>query len=563
MLRLIARLPVWQKCSLPMLALMAVMAWSGLHTLGHFVVSNLDFTDVLNTDAKAAVAGVRLNLTITQTSGVVWEALAVAATDHRAATLQEYEDVQKAFQQREELLRAKLKNPDFLARLTQVKTDYEANLAVGAEVMRLASVDQAAAAALMKSRYQPMANKLRLDVRALIDDLVAEADQQAASVWNTSTRAVWTSTIGSLIGWGLSVWFGMRVFLILLVRPIRAVTAAVRRLAERDWEVVVPGVDGRDELGEIARAVEVLKQAGRQSEALSREVEQDRNRKQQRAAQLETLSGRFEAQVGGLLGRLTRSAGEMQTNAEGMNGIAAVTSQSITSVLSAAGQASMNVQTVAVAAEELACSITEISRQVGASTRMTEEAAVASDQTDKIVKSLAANGERIGEIVRLIGEIASQTNLLALNATIEAARAGDAGKGFAVVASEVKALAGQTAKASEQIGGQISAIQSATAEAVVSINAIVGKIHGLNQIAVAIGAAVEEQGAATQEIARNVQQAAQGTLTVTETIGTMSEGATQTGKMAGTILVSADALSGEACVLDQDVKLFLAEMKAA
>ena len=235
----------------------------------------------------------------------------------------------------------------------------------------------------------------------------------------------------------------------------------------------------------------------------------------------------------------------------------------MTNVASAVKDASLNVQTVASAAEELRSSIAEIARQVAQSSTIAGKAVDDARHTDTIVQNLASGAQRIGDVVGLINSMAGQTNLLALNATIEAARAGDAGKGFAVVASEVKSLANQTAKATEDISKQIQEIQTATGEAVQAIELIARTIEELSEIASSIALAVEEQGSATQEIARNVQEAASGTQNVSANIAGVGDGAKETGTAADRVLSAASDLSGQAEQLRSDIRRFISGVKAA
>ncbi|MFN5685812.1 methyl-accepting chemotaxis protein, partial [Bradyrhizobium sp.] len=229
----------------------------------------------------------------------------------------------------------------------------------------------------------------------------------------------------------------------------------------------------------------------------------------------------------------------------------------------ASEQASTNVQSVASATEEMASSVTEISRQVQQSARMANEAVSQARTTTGRVGELSKAAARIGDVVELINTIAGQTNLLALNATIEAARAGDAGRGFAVVATEVKALAEQTAKATGDIGQQIAGIQAATQESVGAIREISETIERLSEISATIAAAVEEQGAATQEISRNVQQAAQGTQQVSSNITDVQRGATQTGTASSEVLSAAKLLSRDSGRLKEEVGKFLVSVRAS
>ncbi len=283
----------------------------------------------------------------------------------------------------------------------------------------------------------------------------------------------------------------------------------------------------------------------------------------QRGRRVDELLRAFDVKAIELVGAVAAAATELQSTAKGMSTIAARTTGHSGEVEAAAAEASANVTTVASAAEELASSVKEIARQVTQSADIAGRAQKDAERTDGIVRALSEGSQKIGEIVKLISDIAGQTNLLALNATIEAARAGDAGKGFAVVASEVKGLANQTAKATEQISQQITQIQTATKEAVQAIQLISSTIGEINHIASAIAAAIEEQGSATQEIARNVQQVAEGAEHVTQTIAGVRADAVQTGSAATDVLGAAGGLSQSAESLRREVSEFLTEVKTA
>ena len=346
--------------------------------------------------------------------------------------------------------------------------------------------------------------------------------------------------------------------------PVTAMAAAMRRLAERDTSVEVPGTRRGDEIGVMAGAVQVFKDNMIRGDHLVAEQESIRAQAERdRQLGMRELADRFEANVGRLVGMLASSSTELEATAQSMSGTASQTNQQASTVAAAAEQASAGVQTVASTAEELASSIAEISRQVAQSAQMSGKASLNAERTDVIVRALADAAERIGNVVGLISNIAAQTNLLALNATIEAARAGDAGKGFAVVASEVKSLASQTARATEEIGTQITQIQAATKEAVQAIQSITVTIKEVSVIATTIAAAVEQQGAATSEIARNVQQTARATQNVTTTIGGVSIAANDTGAAAGQVLSAAGDLSRQAEQLSGEVRSFMAGVRAA
>ncbi len=346
-------------------------------------------------------------------------------------------------------------------------------------------------------------------------------------------------------------------------RRIHSLDAAMQTLADDNLEVAVPHAGDRDEIGSMAKSVEVLKQNAIERRRLESEQHAAQEQRELRARKVDELITNFDAKVEEALRVVAGGADEMRSSSESMAMIAQSTSTQSAAVSTSSDQASANVQNVASAAEEMAISVQEIARQ---SERSAEVAKGAVDETNRAtqeVRGLADASQRIGEILDLITEIASQTNLLALNATIEAARAGDAGKGFAVVASEVKNLANETAKATDEIAAQISAIQAATGSAVELIDGINGTVGSINEIASAISAAVEEQGVTTTDISRNVQEAAKGAQEVSTNIAKVSEGAAETESAAGHALAAARELSSQAARLGDDVKAFLTEVRAA
>ena len=348
-----------------------------------------------------------------------------------------------------------------------------------------------------------------------------------------------------------------------IARPIQSMTAAMKRLAEGDKAAEIPAQDRRDEVGEMAAAVQVFKDNMIRNDEMAAEQERERVAREARAQKIEALTQDFDQAVAAVLAEVGAAAQEMQTTAASMSSTAEETNRQATAVAAASEQASTNVQTVASAAEELSSSIEEISRQVAQSAAIAARASGDAERTNAQVDGLAQAAQKIGEVVSLIQDIAEQTNLLALNATIEAARAGEAGKGFAVVASEVKNLATQTAKATEQIGRQITGIQSETNEAVGAIQGIGKTIGEINEIATTIASAVEEQGAATQEISRNVQEAARGTQEVSSNIAGVTRAAADTGSAADQVNSSAGNLAGQSDRLRGAVEAFLNGVRAA
>jgi methyl-accepting chemotaxis protein len=349
-----------------------------------------------------------------------------------------------------------------------------------------------------------------------------------------------------------------------ITKPIVAMTGAMGELASGNKGVEIPAQGRGDEIGHMAAAVQVFKENMIEADRLRAEQEatKQRTEAERRQAMLD-LADRFENSVGGVVKAVTSAATELQATAQSMSATAEQTTRQSSAVAAASEETTRNVQTVASATEELSASIGEISNQVTESTRIVGEAVSQAHGTNEKVQSLADAAQRIGDVVRLINDIAGQTNLLALNATIEAARAGEAGKGFAVVASEVKTLATQTAKATEEIAGQVRAIQDATQSSAVAIGDITKTIGRVSEISTTIASAVEEQGAATQEISRNVQQAAQGTQEVASNIGGVTEAATQTGHAAGEVLGAAQELGKNGELLRSQVEEFLRTVRAA
>ncbi|GJD76034.1 hypothetical protein CFIICLFH_4283 [Methylobacterium goesingense] len=311
---------------------------------------------------------------------------------------------------------------------------------------------------------------------------------------------------------------------------------------------------------DVTTQVEQREQVRRMEEASARErVEAEARHKAERVQ----LADAFEQTVGGVLASVASAATELQATASSMSGIATETARQSTTVAAAASQAAANVNTVAAAAEELGASVNEIGRQVAGSEELAGQAVTEAEQTAILVQELSEAVRRIGDVVAMISAIASQTNLLALNATIEAARAGEAGRGFAVVAAEVKELANQTARATEEITGQIGRIQGATGGAVSAIDGIRRRIAEINGVAGSIAAAVQQQGAATQEIVRNVSEAAAGTGEVTSNISGVAQASEETGAAASQVLTAASDLSRQSELLDGEVSRFLAKIRAA
>jgi len=346
--------------------------------------------------------------------------------------------------------------------------------------------------------------------------------------------------------------------------PLGLLGARMKALAAGSLDGDIPGVGRGDEVGQMAATVQIFKDNAMRVRELEKSEADTRERTSaERRAAMEGLAGDFERSVNGIVRSVSTAAAGMQTTAQSMTATASDASARASTVSAASQSASNNVSTVAAAAEELSSSVAEISRQVTRSSEIASKAVSDAERTNATVQVLSTGAEKIGEVVKLIHSIAAQTNLLALNATIEAARAGESGRGFAVVASEVKALANQTAKATEEISGQVAAMQQSTGDAVSAINGITQTISQMSEITVTISAAIEEQGAATREIARNIQQVAAGSSEINSHIGGVTTAAEATGSAASEVLTNARELDNQSGMLRSAVDGFLAKVRAA
>jgi methyl-accepting chemotaxis protein len=410
----------------------------------------------------------------------------------------------------------------------------------------------------------------RSNRKALNEKLTGLSERYGKIVEETaqSARKISASVISNVVVIGAVSLLVMGAGVLLVIhgftRPIERIKLSILELAEGNTETDIFGAERKDEIGEISGALVVFKNNMIETERLRlAQADSERVAAEARKAELHRLGDEFQRAVGSIVETVSAASTQLEAAAGSLTGTAKATHELSGVAAAASEQTSGNVQGVAAAAEQLAATVTEISRQVQESTSIADAAVVQASRTNDSVAELSLSAERIGNVVGLINTIAGQTNLLALNATIEAARAGEAGKGFAVVAQEVKALASQTEKATSEIGTQIAGMQVATQDAVSAIREITGTIKRISEIASAIAAAVEQQGATTTEISRNVAEAARGTAEVASSVSEVSKGASDTGSASSQVLSSAKSLSSDSRQLKQEVEKFVATVRAA
>ncbi|WP_426420773.1 methyl-accepting chemotaxis protein [Bradyrhizobium genosp. A] len=420
-------------------------------------------------------------------------------------------------------------------------------------VTQQALSDQADDLGQIYDRISPALEKIMAaaDMRSRAAEMQAEQIQR---------KLIWLIGFATLLVGLLALLFGRRV-----AKTVASMTAAMRQLGDGRFDVVLPGLGRKDELGEMAEAVELFKLKAREraQAEIDAKAEQDRTAAEQRKADIARLAGEFETAVGKVIDTVSSASSNLEASARSLTCTADHSRQLSVEVASSSEQASGNVQLVATATDKMAATIANIGRQVEEAADIAREAVRWAELSDQRMVGLAAAAERIGSVVQLIATIARQTNLLALNATIEAARAGDLGKGFAVVADEVKSLATQTAHATVEITEHIHGIQTATTDsvsAIADIGVIIGRI---SEIAVTVVNSIAEQGATSKNIASNLQEAAARTSQVAASAIEVTNGAKETGGASMQVLMSAELLSGESARLRRELGSFIGRVQAA
>lgn len=547
--------------------LVAVLIGLGLYAVQTLQVSQATLDVLISGPVRQAEAATNFTMTVWKAQTRIYRLTATAANEsdqkkikavgeQALAALAEVSEKLKAF---DAIEAERGKSAESIAKL---KTAVVAYLKEAKNVVEMANGDSGLALMFMTGAERNFG-----EIERLTDDLIDVSNEaRDLNIARANARDEAQRPVLLLVT-GLSVLIGCFVSLLVsggIARPIVQIAEAIKGILRGELDVKIPANDRRDEIGVIAGAVQAFKENVMETDRLRRDqADAARCAEDDRKAAMHRLADEFQAAVGNIVDTVSLAATELEEAARMLTRTADATQQLSGMVASASEQASANVQSVASAADEMATSVNEIGRQVQDSARIADGAVQQAQKTDARIVELSQAAQQIGEVVSLITTIAEQTNLLALNATIEAARAGEAGRGFAVVAQEVKALAAQTAKATGEIGTQVTGIQAATRDSVTAIKDIGSTIGRISEIASAIAAAVEEQGAATQEISRNVQQAARGTAEVATNITEVNRGAGETGSASTKVLSSAQALSTEGAKLKAEVEKFLSTVRAA
>ena len=557
---------IWKVFSL--LLILSAASFGGIFYTAHqiTVVDKLN-TEIINGPATATTLLARANRYITQYELSIYRRLDSADAEANAAAVRNIDDALKNTY--DEFAAAEKAYPPIesdIGPLVQRLQGLASGICGGVSqqaAQAKSAEDNAKAVKVMETSCSPQLEEIRKANLEINNRLIAARDAQTKEI---TALAAWTYTI-SLIGLALATAIILGLAFVMVrsgvVRPVQTSIGVMGALGRGELSAPVPGTDRRDEVGDIAKALEILRGQLQEAEVARAAQAAREEAELQLLARRETLANSFVSRMQELAAGFAQSSGEVADSARNLSATAEETSRQAQAVAAAAEQAAANVQTVAASSEEMAASVREINGQVARSATVADAAYSEAESSNERIGALATAASAIGDVINLIKGIADQTNLLALNATIEAARAGEAGKGFAVVAAEVKQLASQTAKATDEIAAKVAEIQQATEGTVASMGEISRVIGNIKETASIIAGAVEEQGAATAEIARNCQQAATGTHQVTQNIAGVGQAAEMTGTASTQLMTLSDGLSTQADDLRRVVETFVRDFAAA